>query len=107
MQLRVLCLVVVLARQSAATLNDVCTPSYVRAHLPAPGFYQGINLDPSSVSANAVTQVSVVDNDFYPDGTFDYCNVSFTYSHEGLDDEVALTYWLPAPDKFQNRFLAT
>jgi tannase len=96
-----------LGSATAATLNDVCRPSYVRAHLPAPGFYPGVSLDPSSVNANPVTQVSVTGNDFFPDATFDYCNVSFTYSHDGLDDEVALTYWLPAPGKFQNRFLAT
>ncbi|OCT54987.1 Tannase [Cladophialophora carrionii] len=98
---------VVLASATAATLNDVCTPSYVRAHLPPPGFYQGVSLDPSSVTANPVSQVSVADSNFFPDATFDYCNVSFTYSHDGLEDQVALTYWLPAPGRFQNRFLAT
>ncbi|KIW71311.1 hypothetical protein PV04_03492 [Phialophora macrospora] len=97
----------VLASATAATLNEVCAPSYVQAHLPPPGFYQGESLDPLSVNANPVTQVSVADNDFFPDATFDYCNVSFTYSHDGLEDEVAPTYWLPAPGKFQNRFLAT
>ncbi|OQV09061.1 hypothetical protein CLAIMM_13239 [Cladophialophora immunda] len=91
----------------AATLNNVCSVSYVKAHLPPPGFYQGVTLSPSSVTANPVTGVKVVDNDFYPDAVFDYCNVSFTYSHDGLDDQVLLTYWLPAPAQFQNRFLAT
>ena len=107
MLLRLLMFTGVLATASAASLNDVCTPAYVRAHLPVPGFYQGLSLDTSSVTANPVTQASVVNNAFFPDATFNYCNVSFTYSHDGLEDEVALTYWLPAPNKFQNRFLAT
>ncbi|KIX98789.1 uncharacterized protein Z520_05250 [Fonsecaea multimorphosa CBS 102226] len=96
-----------LAAVRAASLNDVCSVSYVKAHLPPPGFYQGVTISPSSVTANPVTNVQVVDYDFYPDAIFDYCNVSFTYSHDGLDDQVLLTYWLPAPAKFQNRFLAT
>ncbi|KIV81328.1 hypothetical protein PV11_03519 [Exophiala sideris] len=91
----------------ASTLNDVCTPSYVQRHLPAPGFYQGVTVNTSTVTANPVTNVTVADNDFFPDATFDYCNVSFTYSHDGVNDEVVLTYWLPTPRNFQNRFLAT
>lgn len=97
----------ILTTTRAATLDDVCTPSYVQAHLPVTGFYQGVTLNSCSVTANPVTNVEVVDNDFYPNAVFDYCNVSFTYSHDGLNDQVTLTYWLPAPDKFQNHFLAT
>jgi tannase len=95
------------ASSSAATLNDVCTSSYVRSHLPAPGVYQGLSIDPASVAANPVRGASVANQPFYPDAVFDYCNVSFSYSHNGLQDKVTLSYWLPAPSKFQNRFLAT
>ncbi|KAH8657928.1 feruloyl esterase-like protein B precursor [Xylariales sp. PMI_506] len=95
------------SRSSGASLADVCTPTYVADHLPEAGFYNGLTIDSSSVTANPVTNASVTGNVFYPDSTFDYCNVTFTYSHDGLDDEVVLTVWLPAPENFQNRFLAT
>jgi len=91
----------------AATLDDVCTVSYVQAALPSNDFYNGITIDPSSVSANPVYNASVSGQNFFPDATFDYCNVSFAYTHNGRDDQVLVWYWLPAPENFQNRFLAT
>lgn len=95
----------------AATLADVCTTSNVAAHLPASGYYDdyALTVDSTSVTANPVYNYSVgaVDSAFFPAATFDYCNVSFTYSHDGRDDSVLLTLWLPAPDKFQNRWLTT
>lgn len=91
----------------AATLNDVCTSSYVQASLPAADFYNGITIDSSSVSASPVYNTSVSGQDFFPDATFNYCNVSFAYTHNGRDDQVLLWYWLPAPENFQNRFLST
>lgn len=95
----------------AASLADVCTTSYVAAHLPASGYYgdYALTVDSSSVTANPVYNFSVgaVYSPFFPAATFDYCNVSFTYSHDGRDDSVLLTLWLPAPDKFQNRYLTT
>lgn len=91
----------------AATLDDVCTSSYVQASLPSDGFYLGITVDPSSVVANPVTNVSVSGENFFPDATFDYCNVTFAYSHNGRNDQVLVTYWLPAPASFKNRYLST
>lgn len=94
-----------------ATLDDVCTTSYVAAHLPADGFYgdYALTLNPNSVTANPVTNYSVgaTTSVFFPAATFDYCNVTFAYTHDGRDDAVLLTYWLPTPEKFQNRYLAT
>lgn len=95
----------------AATLDDVCTVSYVAAHLPADGFYDdyALSVDASSVTANSVLNYTVgaTDSSFFPAATFDFCNVTFTYTHPGRDDSVLLTLWLPAPDDFQNRWLAT
>jgi len=79
----------------------------VTAHLPPAGVYPGISVVNSSVSANPVYSVEVTDQYFYPNAEFDYCNVSFSYSHDGLNDKVVLTYWLPAPENFQNRYLST
>lgn len=95
----------------AITLDDVCTSSYVAAHLPASGYYgdYAISVNTDSVTANPVTNYTVgpVDSPMFPAANFDYCNVTFTYSHDGRGDAVLLTFWLPTPDAFQNRYLAT
>lgn len=92
---------------AADSLADVCTSSYVTAHLPAADFYPGITLDTVDVTVTPVYNATVTDQNFFPDATFDYCSVVLTYSHNGLNDEVVVTYWLPAPDKFENRYLST
>lgn len=92
---------------SALSLADVCTPSYVGAHLPTADFHSGITLNTVNVTVSPVYNASVTDNAFFPDAVFDYCSVVLIYSHDGLDDEVVLTYWLPAPDAFKNRYLST
>ncbi|KAK5191871.1 hypothetical protein LTR99_008398 [Exophiala xenobiotica] len=91
----------------AASLEDVCTTSYVQASLPQPDSITGLTIDPSSVVVNAVTSAQVLKESMYPDAVFDYCNVSFAYSHDGRNDQVLLWYWLPSPDNFKNRFLST
>ncbi|KAK2604759.1 hypothetical protein N8I77_007660 [Diaporthe amygdali] len=95
----------------AVTLEDVCTASYVASHLPATGYYgdYAISVNAESVTANAVTNYTVgpLDSPMFPAANFDYCNVTFTYSHDGRGDTVLLTFWLPAPDAFQNRYLFT
>jgi len=40
------------------------------------------------------------------DATFDFCNVTFAYSHNGRDDQVFLNFWLPSPANFRNRYLS-
>ncbi|KAK9773112.1 putative Carboxylic ester hydrolase [Seiridium cardinale] len=93
---------------SSASLSDVCTPSYVTAHLPTPGFHLGLTIDDESVTANPVTGASSNGSVWFPDTTVDYCNVTLSLSHDGRDDDtVVLTVWLPSPENFQNRYLAT
>jgi tannase len=97
-----------IAVASAATLGDVCTTSYAQSSLPSNNVYPGITIDASSVRVTAVTNYNVTASPNYPDSAFDYCNVTFAYSHNGRrDDQVLLTYWLPAPDSFKGRYLAT
>ncbi|KAF2119681.1 Tannase/feruloyl esterase [Lophiotrema nucula] len=91
----------------STALDELCTPSHVQASLPANGSISGIAPIPSSVTANAVYNASVSVSDNYPAATFDYCNVTFSYTHVGRNDIVNLQYWLPSPDKFQKRYLAT
>lgn len=91
---------------NAASLSDVCTTSYAQAALPV-DFYPGITINSSSVSTSLVTN-DTVSNVFYPTTTIDYCNVTFAYSHNGITgDVVHVSYWLPPPDSFQNRYVST
>ncbi|KAJ5644958.1 tannase [Penicillium longicatenatum] len=98
-----------LATVQAASLKDVCTTTYVGNVLPASDKFQGLTLHPASITANAVYNASTTDEDDWPDVYgYDYCNVTMAYSHNGIkDDEVLLEFWLPAPEKFQNRWLFT
>lgn len=91
----------------AVTLDDLCTNSYITSHFPAVDFLDGITLEPSTINTTAYSNTSVPSNVFYPAATLDYCQVTFKYSHNGRNDSVALTYWLPSPANFQNRYLAT
>ena len=54
----------------SASLQSVCTPSNVKSALPH-DVAQGITLDDTSVTANAVYNTSVSDETFFPDATFD------------------------------------
>lgn len=91
---------------AASSFGNVCTVDYVRSVLPSDDFINGIAIDPLSVTAEPVTNVSVSSN-MYPGAVIDFCNVTLAYTHNGLNDTVHLNYWFPPPASFQNRFLAT
>lgn len=91
----------------AATLEQVCTPAHARAALPANETHLNLIFYPSTVTASPVYNTTVSDETFYPDGTFDYCNVTFAYSHAGSDTRILQEYWLPSPENFKNRWLTT
>ncbi|KAF7550308.1 hypothetical protein G7Z17_g5795 [Cylindrodendrum hubeiense] len=91
----------------AASLSSICTKSYAQSALPVDDFNLGITIDPSSVETTLVSNASF-SSVWYPTSSFDYCNVTFAYSHNGIaGDIVHVTYWLPAPSKFQNRYVST
>lgn len=87
-----------------SSLTKLCTTSHIANSLPA---VDGLTLDASTVTANVVLGYNVNGSDFQPDATFDFCNTTFSYSPNGKDETVALQFWLPAPEHFQNRYLST
>ncbi len=92
----------------AATLQEICSDSYVRAALPAADAFPGITINSSSVSTNITVNSSIAQSDWHNAATISYCNVTFAYSHNGIaDDIVHVSYWVPAPSDFQNRYLST
>ena len=103
-QRKVLAMAASAAIANASSVSDVCKYGYVQASLPTNGTLTGITVDPSSVTANPVYNASTTGGTMRPDATFDYCNVTFAYSHNGLGDKVNLWYWLPDSQNFQKRF---
>ncbi|KAJ5098810.1 tannase [Penicillium argentinense] len=92
----------------AASLEELCTTFHTRNTLLKTQF-QGLTLDQPSVTSQPVYNSSTTGQIFWPDYSgFDFCNVTFSYSHNGLkQDKVLLEIWLPAPKRFQNRWLST
>ncbi|PYI00061.1 tannase and feruloyl esterase [Aspergillus ellipticus CBS 707.79] len=94
---------------SATSLSSLCTSDYVTSVLPtsADDIPSGITIDTSSVTASTFTNYSVTDATFWEDVNINFCEISFAYTHQNQDDRVVVQYWMPSPDAFNGRFLAT
>lgn len=104
---RLLCAAASVAAARAASLSDICSDTYAKSALPVSDFLQGITLDPASVQTTLVPNASF-ESEWYPPATVSYCNLTFAYSHDGISDDVVhVSYWLPAPNDFQNRYVST
>ncbi|KAL3462134.1 tannase [Aspergillus heterothallicus] len=90
-----------------ARLTEACTASHVLSSIPDSAAIGSLVVDPSSITANTVFNVSFPDTTFYPAATISFCNVTLAYSHLGKNDQVRLQLWLPQPSEFQNRWLST
>ncbi|KAF4963052.1 hypothetical protein FSARC_8904 [Fusarium sarcochroum] len=91
----------------AASLGDICSSDYVRSALPAESFLPGITIDPSSIQTSLVSNASF-QSEWYPSASASYCNLTFAYLHQGVSNDVVhVSYWLPTPDKFENRYVST
>jgi tannase len=86
---------------TASSLADVCTVSNVQSALPSNGTLLGINLLPSTVTASSLYNQS---SGMGSSGTYNYCNVTVSYTHTGKGDTVVLKYAFPSPSDFKNRF---
>jgi tannase len=90
-----LALIKVLHVSAKASLNDVCTPSYVQSVLPTDDFIEGIKLSSTSVTSNPVTNYTGALGDLNRSKNgLDFCNVTFSYSHTCLDDTVSIIFSL-------------
>ena len=70
-------------------LADLCTVAYVQSVLPPSGLITGISPSSTSVTANAVTNYTATAGNTNPSKVgLDFCNITFSYSHAGLNDRV-------------------
>ncbi|KAI1656003.1 feruloyl esterase-like protein B precursor [Daldinia decipiens] len=91
----------------AASLSDYCTPAFATGVLPVQDLGLGVTIDVSSVSAILATNKSV-SSEWFGTAAIDYCNITFAYSHNGIaNDVVHVSYLVPPPDKFLNRYVST
>ncbi|KAI1207477.1 feruloyl esterase-like protein B precursor [Annulohypoxylon truncatum] len=96
-----------IAAVRAASLADYCTVDYVTSVLPTEDLGLAVTIDASSVSAALATNQSVT-SEWYAASVIDYCNVTFAYSHNGLNnDTVHVSYLVPTPENFSNRYVST
>ena len=90
------------------SLSTLCTVLNVQAALPVNGSLLGLNLLPETVTAAPVYNASVgmgMDMGSTSGGaTYNYCNVTVSYTHTGKNDTIALKYAFPEPSTFKNRF---
>ena len=72
-----------------SSLAEMCNIAYVQSVLPPSDLITGISASSASVTANAVTNYTAVAGNTNPGKSgLDFCNVTFSYSHAGLNDKV-------------------
>lgn len=89
------------------SLSTLCTVSNVQAALPVDGVLLGLNLLPDTVTAAPVYNASTgggMMGGSTGGVTYNYCNVTVSYTHTGKNDSIALKYAFPEPSNFKNRF---
>lgn len=89
------------------SLSTLCTVPNVQAALPANGALLGLNLLSDTVTAATVYNSSVgggMGGASVGGATYNYCNVTVSYSHTGKNDTIALKYAFPEPSNFKHRF---
>ncbi|KAF3355251.1 hypothetical protein VdG1_04212 [Verticillium dahliae VDG1] len=70
------------AAAQATSLTELCSTSFAQSSLPAADFFPGLTIDADSVETTLVRNASA-SSEWYPTASFDYCNITFAYSHDG------------------------
>ncbi|KAG7117318.1 Tannase like protein [Verticillium longisporum] len=70
------------AAAQATSLTELCSTSFAQSSLPAADFVPGLTIDADSVETTLVRNASA-SSEWYPTASFDYCNITFAYSHDG------------------------
>lgn len=73
------------AAAQATSLTELCSTSFAQSSLPAADFFPGLTIDADSVETTLVRNASA-SSEWYPTASFDYCNITFAYSHDGMTD---------------------
>ncbi|KAF2025490.1 tannase-domain-containing protein [Setomelanomma holmii] len=97
---------------NAASLADICTTANVQGALPANETLLGISLLPSTVSATAVYYASLgggmnAGASTGSSTTYNYCNVTLSFTHTGKGNVVPIKLAFPEPSTFKNRWYTT
>ncbi|CAL5869549.1 uncharacterized protein PFLUO_LOCUS3779 [Penicillium psychrofluorescens] len=97
------------AAARATSLTDVCTVSNVKSALPSNSTILGINVLPSLSTANTVYNYSggsgmMGATSTASSETYNFCNVTITYTHPGKGDTVVVNYAFPEPSDYKKRF---
>ncbi|OAQ64577.1 tannase and feruloyl esterase family protein [Pochonia chlamydosporia 170] len=89
----------------AASIAELCTVHNIQSAIPSNGTLIGVDVLPSTVTANAVYNATVGHGmSQISSSTYSYCNVTVAYTHTDKGDKVLLKYAFPNLSDYKNRF---
>ncbi|KFA72016.1 hypothetical protein S40288_07668 [Stachybotrys chartarum IBT 40288] len=58
------------------------------------------------ITGYAIPQSEVPNHGVFPPGTVDFCNVTVTFTHASIDQQIIVEIWLPSKETWNDRILA-